>query len=167
MRLASIAVAIILGALIQPAMAAGKHEHGKASLNIAVDGNRLIIELDSSADNLLGFEHQPGSDVEKARLAEALATLRDGAALFAMPPGADCRLQYAAVSPPEYGGDGHADFEASWEFRCGGMAALEWLETWLFARFPGIRQLATSIIAPAGQAAAVLMPGSSRALLPR
>lgn len=167
MRLAAIAVAIILGAVIQPVMAAGKHEHGKASLNVAVDGNRLIIELDSPADNLLGFEHKPGSDAEKARLADALATLRDGAALFAMPPGAGCRLQFAAVSPPEYGGDGHADFEASWEFRCGGMAALEWLETRLFARFPGIRQLATSIIAPAGQAAVVLRPGSTRAPLPR
>ncbi len=167
MRLAGIAIALIFGAGIQPAVAAGKHEHGRASLNVAVEGERLIIELDSPADNLLGFEHRPASDAEKARLAGALATLRDGAALFAMPPGADCRLRFAAVSPPEYGGDGHADFEASWEFRCGNMAALEWLEARLFAPFPGIGRLATSILAPAGQKAVVLTPGTTRALLPR
>ena len=182
MRIAGIVAAIIFGAgalvSIQAALAAGKHEHGKANLNVAVDGERLIIELDSPADNLVGFEFRPRTDEQKARVAAALEALRDGAGLFAMPPGADCRLKSAAVSPPDYGDaghdhdhdkdeDSHADFEAAWEFRCSNMAALMWLETSLFARFPGTRQLATSIIAPAGQTAVVLTPGTTRALLPR
>ncbi len=187
MRIAGIIAAIIFGAGVQVAMqtalAAGKHEHGKANLNVAVDGDRLLIELDSPADNLVGFEFKPRTDEQKARLAAALETLRDGAALFAMSPGADCRLQSAAVSPPRYPSDhdhahghahdrtkdedSHADLEASWAFRCSNMAALMWLETSLFTRFPGTRQLATSILAPAGQTAVVLTPGTNRALLPR
>jgi hypothetical protein len=93
--------------------------------------------------------------------------LRNGAALFLMPPDAQCRLQSAAVSPPEYGTDGHADLEAFWEFRCGSPAALTWVEAKLFTAFPGTARLATSVVTGTGQKAVVLTPGTTRVLLPR
>ena len=44
------------------------HEHGVGSLNLVVDGNDVSIELDSPADNLLGFEYLPTSDADKAKV---------------------------------------------------------------------------------------------------
>ena len=146
---------------------AGRHEHGTTNLGIAVEGASLTIELDGPAANFLGFEHRPTSDAEKQQLAKVLNLLRDGAALFGTPPGAACRLQSAAVSPPEYEAGGHADLEAFWEFRCGSPPALTWVEAKLFATFPGTEKLVTGIVTDRGQKAVVLTPGTTRALLPQ
>jgi len=146
---------------------AGKHEHGSSSLGIAVDGNILAIDLDGPAANLIGFEHKPATPEQTAVLAKALNVLRVGDALFLTPPEANCRMVSAAVSPPGFGADGHSDLEASWEFRCGNPAVLQWVDVQLLAKFPGIAKLATGIVTPAGQKAVVLTPGTPRVLLPR
>jgi hypothetical protein len=145
---------------------AGRHEHGTTTLGIAVEGQSLVIELDGPAANFTGFERKPASEVEKQQLARVLNQLRDGDALFGTPPGAQCRQQSAAVSPPEYGGDGHADLEAFWEFRCGSPAVLTWVEARLFGTFPGTERLTTSVVTDRGQKAVVLTPGTTRVLLP-
>ncbi len=146
---------------------AGKHEHGSSSLSIAVDGNDLAIDLDGPAANLIGFEHKPATPEQTAVLAKALNVLRVGDALFLTPPEANCRMVSAAVSPPGFGADGHSDLEASWEFRCGNPAVLQWVDVQLLTKFPGIAKLATGIVTPAGQKAVVLTPGTPRVLLPR
>jgi hypothetical protein len=146
---------------------AGRHEHGSTALGIAVEGQSLVIEIDGPAANFVGFERKPASGQEKQELARVLNVLRDGATLFLMPAGAQCRLQSAAVSPPEYGADGHADLEAFWEFRCGSPAALTWIEARIFAAFPGTARLSTSVVTAAGQKSVVLTPGTTRVLLPQ
>lgn len=156
-----------------PAMAdggtrsAGRHEHGSTTLGIAVEGQSLVIEIDGPAGNFTGFEQRPANEAQKQELARVLNVLRNGAALFLTPPGAQCRLQSAAVSPPDYGTDGHADLEAFWEFRCGSPPALAWVEAKVFAAFPGTERLATSVVTDAGQKAVVLTPGTTRVLLPQ
>ncbi len=138
-----------------------------ATLGIAVDGQSVTLELDGPAGNFVGFEHKPASPEETAALARVLNVLRNGAALFLMPPGAQCRLQSAAISPPTYRVDGHADLEAFWEFRCVSPANLNWIEARLFTTFPGTERLATSVVTAAGQKAVVLTPGTTRVLMPR
>ena len=155
------------GRLLAETRSAGKHEHGSSSLGVAVDGNDLAIELDGPAANLIGFEHKPSTPEQAAVLAKALDVLRVGDALFLTPAEANCRMVSAAVSPPEFGADGHSDLEASWEFRCGSPPALQWVDVQLLAKFPGITKLATGIVTPAGQKAVVLTPGTPRVLLPR
>ncbi|MBL8201648.1 MAG: DUF2796 domain-containing protein [Chromatiales bacterium] len=146
---------------------AGRHEHGSTALGIAVEGQSLVIELDGPAANFLGFERKPANDQEKQELARVLNVLRDGATLFLMPEGAHCRLQSAAVSPPDYGADGHANLEAFWEFRCGSPPALTWIEAKVFTAFPGTVRLPASVVTAAGQKAVVLTPGTTRVLLPQ
>jgi hypothetical protein len=146
---------------------AGRHEHGSTALGIAVEGESLVIEMDGPAANFVGFERKPATDQEKHELARVLNVLRDGTALFLTPAGAQCRLQSAAVSPPEYGADGHADLEAFWEFRCGSPAALTWVEAKVFAAFPGTERLSASVVTAAGQKSVVLTPGTTRVLLPQ
>ncbi|MFO6377007.1 DUF2796 domain-containing protein, partial [Pseudomonas aeruginosa] len=63
----------------------GKHEHGVAQLNVALDGKTLELELDSPAMNLVGFEHAASTDADKAAVAKARAQLEKPLELFALP----------------------------------------------------------------------------------
>jgi len=172
MKLANLRSLILLS-ILAPAMlhaeirSAGRHEHGSTMLGIAVEGQSLVIELDGPAANFTGFERKPANEAEKQELARVLNVLRDGAALFALPPEAQCRLQSTAVSPPDYGDDGHADLEAFWEFRCGSPVALTWVEARIFTAFPGTARLTTSVVTAGGQKSVVLTSGTSRVLMPQ
>lgn len=44
----------------------GAHVHGEAQLNIVLDGDDLEILLESPAMNIVGFEHAPSTDEQKA-----------------------------------------------------------------------------------------------------
>jgi hypothetical protein len=154
-------------ALATETRSAGKHEHGVATLDIAIDGNDMAIDLDGPADNFIGFEHKPSTPEQSAALAAALDSLRAGNALFLTPTAAGCQMISSAASPPDYDDSGHADIEASWEFRCSSPTALLWVDVQLFARFPGTQKLSTSVVTPAGQKAVILKPGTVRVLMPR
>ena len=96
---------LLLAGTVLPALADehrhhGAHEHGVGILNIAQEGPGLQIELDSPAVNIVGFEHAPNSEEEHKALESALARLRDGTALFALPGNAGCRQVSAEANTP-------------------------------------------------------------------
>jgi hypothetical protein len=157
----------------------GKHEHGSGTLNVALDGPILAIELDGPAANYLGFEHQPHNSEEQAALDGATALLRDGPRLFRLPPAAGCRLLAVTVEKPpwptvtpggnaaddpeksqdhEHADEAHADMGGSYEFRCADPAALAVLKVEAFALFPALKELAATVLGPGGQAGATLTP---------
>jgi len=78
----------------------GAHEHGVGKLDFAQEGTALHIELDGPAMNIVGFEHAPSSEEDRKTLESALARLKDGAALFAFPEAASCRLVSADAHTP-------------------------------------------------------------------
>lgn len=67
----------------------GAHEHGAASLNIALQDNLVVVELESPWNNLIGFEHAPSTDEQHAMVDDAMALLNDPASLFSF-VGTDC-----------------------------------------------------------------------------
>ncbi|MEM9057418.1 MAG: DUF2796 domain-containing protein [Pseudomonadota bacterium] len=69
---------------------AGAHEHGTATLAVALEGADVFIELDSPLYNVVGFEHAPRTDDEKAALRRAEAALAEPERLFAMNAEAGC-----------------------------------------------------------------------------
>ncbi len=73
------------------------HEHGVAHMNVAFEGNELYIELISPAANIVGFEHHPRSEAQKAAVKKAIETLKAGEALFVLPSGAEARLAKSKV----------------------------------------------------------------------
>jgi len=75
----------------------GVHIHGKATVNLAVEDDRLLIELDSPTINLFGFEHPPRTAAQRAAIAGARELLADGARLFQPNPEAGCVLTASAV----------------------------------------------------------------------
>lgn len=168
MRCRLLAICFLCGpVLADGAPSIPRHEHGTTALAIAVEGPSLVIEMEGPAGNFTAIETRPADDRQKQELARVLNVLRDGGALFLTPPDADCRLRSTAVSPPDYGADGHAGLDGFWEFHCGSPAALTWVEARVFAVFPRTERLATSVVTGTGQKAVVLTPGTTRVLLPQ
>lgn len=58
------------------------HQHGVAKLEVAVDGANLSLHLESPLEGLLGFEHAPRSNKERATVAEMRRKLADAGKLF-------------------------------------------------------------------------------------
>ncbi|MBD9415770.1 DUF2796 domain-containing protein [Pseudomonas sp. PDM16] len=152
----------------------GAHEHGVASLNVALDGQTLEIQLESPAMNLLGFEHAAKNDADKAKVASTRKHLEQPQALFALPIEAKCALQESELESPLFGdaehaehehGDehGHSDIDASYHFTCANAEALKTLELGsFFGTFPGTEKLEVQLIGPSGQQGAELTPRNSR-----
>lgn len=114
------------------------HEHGAASLNIAVDGDQLLIELESPAANIVGFEHAPNDDQQRAAVETAKTALGDGGQLFILPDDAGCEpgASEVAWTMEEHADDDHdsehaagqetethSEFHASYSYRCGSLDA--------------------------------------------
>lgn len=164
--------------LLVAATAAGAHEpgahvHGVGELRIAVDGPELVIDLESPLDNLLGFEHAPRTDRERAAVRAMAAKLRQSQTMFAATAAARCTSTKVELGssalPPELLGeppaataapdpDGHADLDASFAFRCEVPERLQGIDVGLLQAFPGFRRLNVSVAGPKSQSAVVLTP---------
>lgn len=157
-------------ALALPALAGepGAHVHGTARLEIAVDADTLTLSLDSPLDSLLGFEHLPRNDKERAAVRAMGDKLQQAAALFAPTPAAQCQVQSVKLASPVLepaktaGGDGHADLDGEFVFRCAHPEALRGLEVGLFQSFPHLRRLDVQVAGPRRQMAVRLTPQQRR-----
>jgi len=157
------------------ALAHGPHVHGTGELHVAVENNDLDIEFHSPLHNLLGFEHAPRTDTQRAAVKAMLARLNKPEALFRLPKAASCTAGPVHVDSPldeapeapsksakavPKGGDGddHADLTATFSFVCASMDKLDSIEVAIFGAFPGTKTLKAEIIGPRGQSAATLSP---------
>ena len=92
-----ITVVIVLGFKLPQIQAAERrhheaHMHGVAQLNVAFEGNNLYIELSSPAANIVGFEHHPRTEEQKAVVKTAIESLEAGEKLFALPDSTGAEL---------------------------------------------------------------------------
>ena len=74
------------------------HVHGHVEMNIAQDGNDLLIEIDAPGVDVVGFEHAPQSDADKAAVKKALDLLNDPTQLFFLSTAAKCHIEDVLVS---------------------------------------------------------------------
>ncbi|MBZ6074048.1 MULTISPECIES: DUF2796 domain-containing protein [Aeromonas] len=157
----------------------GAHEHGHGQLNLVLDGDQLMLELTAPAADLIGFEHAPRNDTEKARMDQALARLKSAEGLFVLTPAAGCTLtgQQVQAGHEEHDHDaddhdhdhdhdaadhheGHADMGATYTFTCQQPAALKGIEASLFTLYPSLEKLTVQGLIPGGQVAGELTPGN-------
>ena len=92
----------------------GAHEHGHSALNIAIEGDRVEMELMAPGADIVGFEHEAASADDKAVVAQAKAVLGEPLALFGFTDAAGCAVETAAVEIEgeehmDDHGDGHGD----------------------------------------------------------
>lgn len=173
MSITPLMVAVAMTSLSVPAAAGdafvqhGTHEHGTAMLVVAVDGSRLSVELVAPAHDVVGFEHQPANEAERAALARAEAVLADHGRLLAMSKAAGCRVAGIEVSSPWPSGEtrvedhdpagdagprhAHADFIARWSFDCAAPERLAVLEVKLDGAFATPVKLRADLLTDDGQ----------------
>ena len=158
----------------------GKHEHGVAQLNVALDGKTLELELDSPAMNLVGFEHAASTDADKAAVTKARAQLEKPLELFALPVTAGCSVASQELRSPLFGDKapahahkekaghehehehGHADIHGHYQLSCEKPELLKLLTlAEFFKRFPATQKIQVQLIGPDGQKGADLAPASA------
>jgi hypothetical protein len=142
------------------------HEHGKVTLNVAIDAATFVAELDAPAVNVAGFEHAPRTREERAAAQQASQFIEAGRGLLGFPPAAECRFSHTQFTEPhwepaaaagadqhgkESGGEEHADYEARFTYQCAHPEALAWFEPWLLARLLNVREARINLITRTGQ----------------
>ena len=161
----------------------GTHIHGMATLEIAIDGAVVQINLDSPLDNLLGFERAPRNEKERQSVKAMALRLYQADTLFIFTPAAQCRLEStrleSAVLAPsllapasDSGKSGdiakadtsgvHAELAATWHFQCAVPQALQGVEVHLFQKFSSLKRIDAAVVGPKGQSSAKLSPKSTR-----
>jgi hypothetical protein len=138
----------------------GAHEHGRGMLNVAVEGNRVSMELEAPAADIVGFEHAARTRQQRAAVEKAKQQLLAPLALFKLPSTAGCTVGAASVEL-ESGGhddtkkggheDAHSEFHAQYTFDCQAPASLTSIEFDYFRTFPSAQRLNVNVITPKGQ----------------
>ncbi|MDN3700899.1 DUF2796 domain-containing protein [Vibrio artabrorum] len=73
------------------------HEHGKVEVNIAQDGQELLVEVTAPGADVVGFEHDPKTAAQKTVFKQAVAQLNKPEELFAF-NNAGCTLKFKSVT---------------------------------------------------------------------
>jgi Protein of unknown function (DUF2796) len=149
------------------------HEHGKVTINAALDGNQLVIELDSPAVNVVGFEHKPRNDDERTAVSAAAKLLGNGRGLFTLPKEARCQFEKADLQAPQWEAseeeaaqheehEHHADYEAHFTYQCWSPEHLRWFEPSLLDKLRNVTEARLNIATPRGQKSEVATSGHAR-----
>ena len=172
-----VSIALLLAALLgAPAtLAAAPHEHGVVHLDVAVEGRRITLLMESPLDNLLGFERAPRDVSERRRADAAVAKLKAADKLFAIDGAAQCKLTKVELSSAalklgaaaEPDADGHADVDGSFEFDCADAPRAGFIDVGLFDAFAGMQRIEVQAITPKAQFKATLKRPQRRIALVR
>jgi Protein of unknown function (DUF2796) len=151
---------------------ADKHEHGHGTLNIAIEGNTVAIELDAPGMDIAGFEHAAETDEQKATITKATALLEKPLGLFQMPKAAGCAVieakagletesqhdagdaesgKDAKKDEDQKAGETHSGFSAVYKLDCTNVAALTSIQFDYFKTFAGAEELEVTVISAKGQ----------------
>jgi hypothetical protein len=152
---------------------AGAHEHGRGTLNIALEGSRLSMELEAPGADIVGFEHKAKTKKQKAAVEKAMTQLEAPEALFELPPAAGCVLEAASVRLESEGhahghephggkhkhrhdkepqGDSeHSSFKVEYAFDCKAQASLTSIGFGYFKAFAGAQKLDVTVVTPKQQ----------------
>lgn len=164
---------LVLSTCALGAGAAGQpHDHGVARLDVVVEPTRVVLDLESPLDNIVGFERAPRTDAERERAKTALAQLNDATKMFRIDASAGCKVHKVELQAPalEAGADskdGHAELQGHYEFHCTAGAKAGHVELGLFEAFAGLRRIELQVVTPRGQLKARLTRPASRVALVR
>lgn len=168
---ASVALALPLSALADDHQhSLGAHVHGLGTLNIALENQRLELQLTSPAMNIVGFEYQPTTAADLQSIKAAQSNLSHAAELFVLSPAAQCRLTSVSIDNPlltesdthahehehehesqpaaQIAEHQHSDISAHYQYHCAKPARLNSIDlTGLFKQFSQTEKIQVQLIA--------------------
>ena len=147
------------------------HEHGSASLDIAIDSNKIAVQFESPAVNIVGFEYSPDNDDQKLLIQQAKINLADFDQSFELQGDLSCQvLSFAAnwnseheenvaleeheeheEQPDDLHESEHAEFQVEFELQCEKLDNLTAIDVKLFELFPTIEEIDAQVIFSGGQ----------------
>ena len=141
------------------------HVHGHGTLNIAIEDERVAMELEVPGMDLVGFEHEAETDEQKAAIERAKTKLAEPLSLFKLPKSASCSVSEVKVALE--GGDehdehaeakhdddehsGHTEFHVAYALRCAKPANLTSIAFDYFKSFAGANELTVNVITAKAQ----------------
>lgn len=143
----------------------GPHEHGHGTLNLAIEGSSVKMELEVPGADIVGFEHAPSTADQKDAVDKAKQTLSQPLALFKVPADAKCTVKEATVKVQEeeheHGEEGekeakgstahHNEFFVEYALDCSAVDALTSLGFDFFKSFENAKILTVNVITSKGQ----------------
>ncbi|HEY7906477.1 MAG TPA: DUF2796 domain-containing protein [Wenzhouxiangella sp.] len=163
----------------------GAHVHGQGSGTMAVDEQTVSLSLEMPGFNVVGFEHPPTSQAQRAEIDSALTIFNTGQWLN-MDPQGRCVVSKTSATAEGYNpgaddgeaghhhshdhhdndhhdheGD-HAYFEINVEAVCAAIDELEWVEINLFASFPNNERITLDVLTQTGALQARLDANTTR-----
>jgi hypothetical protein len=147
----------------------GAHEHGRGTLNIAIEGPRVSMELEAPGADIVGFEHAARTARQKTQVEQAKKQLLAPQTLFKFPDAAGCVVADASVDiegdehEHEAPGGGqkkaddvaaersHSNFHGQFAFTCNAPAAITAVDFGYFRAFAGAQKLEVNVITSKGQ----------------
>lgn len=150
----------------------GAHEHGHGSFNIAIEGKRVSMELESPGADIVGFEHKARTDAQKAAVAAAKKTLAGLVNVVGLPAAAGCKLTEVEVELEIEDDDhddhkkddhkkeakakdeaekSHSEFHVEYDLTCNDPGKITELTFPYFDSFKGAEELEVSIVGPKSQ----------------
>lgn len=176
----SLPLAMLLAAALLPGLAQAQahshaaHEHGRASVDIAIERGQLTLALDTPLDNLLGFERAPRTAAERQAAEAAVARLRAADGWVRIDPKAGCTLADVVLESDALGLGGgthqegeHAEMEGSITYRCTDATQAAYIELGLADAFKRIRTVDVQVAGPNGQLKRTLSGKTRRISLSR
>ena len=137
------------------------HRHGTGTLNIAIDGETVLMEFEAPGADLVGFEYAPRTEAEHDAVAAARAALATPLTLFVLPDAAGCVLADASVEGEDEAAHDdhdddhaeHSDFGAAYTLTCADPAALDTISFAYFEAFPNAEEVEVQVISETGATA--------------
>ncbi len=150
----------------------GAHVHGHGTLNIAIEDNRVAMELEAPGMDLVGFEHEAETEAQKAALKSAKDKLAEPLALFKVPASAGCSVskvnvaietgdehhegdedhaEHADAKHDDEGSASHNEFHVTYALDCTKPANLTSIAFDYFKTFAGADELTVNVVTAKAQ----------------
>lgn len=109
-----LALAVAFPAFAEGSRELSAHEHGVGELNIAIDGETVLMEFHAPGADIVGFEYEAVSAEDRMAIDDAVAILAKPLNLFVFPAEAECNVVKASASleAEDHGDHGHEDEHA-------------------------------------------------------
>ncbi|MFZ2649214.1 MAG: DUF2796 domain-containing protein [Burkholderiaceae bacterium] len=157
------ALSLLLAQPLAAQAQARAHQHGVATIDVAIDAGTLSLRLEAPLEALFGFERAPRSDAERKAVQAVVARLNAADVLFRPDTAAGCTLErveltsavlkigHVAATAPRGAEAEHADLESEVEFSCKQIAKLAGIDIGLFEAFAFLQRIDVQIATPKGQ----------------
>jgi hypothetical protein len=160
------------------------HEHGVARMDLALEGQKVEITLETPLANVLSFEHAPETEAQKKEVHAVAAVMQKAESLFIFPVEAQCRveevslkseaIEHTLLAPnapvhkeknhsdeKNHAKEMHADLDVEVSFLCSRPEKIDSVTVDLFRAFPNLREIEVRMVTRKGQKAAELTPTSN------